>query len=211
MEEIKSFASSRKAYKIKSRERSQMDVFFENNSDGNRKISKKELEGYSLIGDGKDGEVYQLTSDKCVKYFFKIETQQKELEALQIGQSSPVIPRLYEYGENYIVMEYVNGISLARHLKREKQITEDLTEKILLMLDELKALGFTRWDAEVRHILINENGELKVIDHKRAFSTDSKLPTKLLKGLKKFGLTSEFLAHVKNLRPSDYSAWKKHI
>ncbi|MDM5155691.1 AarF/UbiB family protein [Bacillus sp. DX1.1] len=175
-----------------------------------RRISRRDLAEYKLIGDGKDGEVYQLTHDTCVKMFFLEETQKKELKALVIGQSSPIIPRLYEYGENYIVMEYIHGISLARHLKREKQITEELTEKILTMLDELKKIGFTRWDTEVRHVLINEEGQLKVIDHKRAFTSNSKTPTKLLKGFEKFGLSQDFLNCVKNIRSSVYKTWAKH-
>ncbi|KIL45823.1 AarF/UbiB family protein [Jeotgalibacillus soli] len=183
-----------------------MNMYFK----GSLEIDKNELVDYTLIGDGKDGEVYQLTSDKCVKYFFKKETQQKELEALQAGQESPVIPHLYEYGENYIVMEYIRGISLARLLKRERKLSEELAEKILLMLDDLSKIGFTRKDAEIRHILINEEGNLKVIDHKRAFTSRSSSPTKLLKGLKKFGVSDEFLMHVKNLRPSTYTAWKKN-
>ncbi|PED05196.1 AarF/UbiB family protein [Bacillus pseudomycoides] len=175
-----------------------------------RRISRRDLKEYKLIGDGKDGEVYQLTHDKCVKMFFLEETQKKELKALVIGQSSPIIPRLYEYGENYIVMEYIHGISLARHLKKEKQITEELTEKILIMLDELKKIGFTRWDTEVRHVLINEEGQLKVIDHKRAFTSNSKAPIKLLKGLKKFGLSQDFLNNVKNIPSSVDNTWVKH-
>ncbi|WP_439741262.1 AarF/UbiB family protein [Bacillus pseudomycoides] len=175
-----------------------------------RRISRRDLKEYKLIGDGKDGEVYQLTHDKCVKMFFLEETQKKELKALVIGQSSLIIPRLYEYGENYIVMEYIHGISLARHLKKEKQITEELTEKILIMLDELKKIGFTRWDTEVRHVLINEEGQLKVIDHKRAFTSNSEAPIKLLKGLKKFGLSQDFLNNVKNIPSSVDNTWVKH-
>lgn len=175
-----------------------------------RRISRRDLKEYKLIGDGKDGEVYQLTHDKCVKMFFQEETQKKELKALVIGQSSPIIPRLYEYGENYIVMEYIHGISLARHLKKEKQITEELTEKILIMLDEFKKIGFTRWDTEVRHVLINEEGQLKVIDHKRAFTSNIKAPIKLLKGFKKFGLSQDFLNYVKNIPSSAYNTWVKH-
>ncbi|MCP1124362.1 kinase [Bacillus sp. AFS018417] len=170
-----------------------------------RRVSRRDVEKYKLIGDGKDGEVYQLTNDKCVKIFFLEETQKKELKALVIGQSSPIIPRLYEYGENYIVMEYIHGISLARHLKKEKKITEELARKILIMLNELKNLGFTRWDTEVRHVLINEEGQLKVIDHKRAFTSNSKVPTKLLEGFKKIGLAQDFLKHVRNIRPSIYN------
>lgn len=173
--------------------------------------NKKVLEDYRLIGDGKDGEVYRLTHNKCLKFFFKKETYKKELEALKAGQTSPVIPRLYEYGDHYIVMEYVQGTSLARHIKKEKSLSLKLTAGILNMLDELKDLGFTRWDTEIRHILINEHGDLKVIDHKRAFTIVSKVPVKLLKGLGKYGLADDFLRNVKKLSPSRYRSWLQQM
>ncbi|KAB2460522.1 kinase [Bacillus sp. CH126_4D] len=174
-----------------------------------KKIGRKEVMGNELIGDGKDGEVYQLSEEKCVKIFFNEETQQRELEALMAGQSSPVIPTVYEHGENYIVMEYVQGVSLARYLKREKELSEQLAIKILAMLDELEKIQFKRLDTEVRHILINEEGKLKVIDHKRAFTSDSRVPKKLLKGLEKLGQSQVFLNHVKNLRLDSYRMWIK--
>ena len=174
------------------------------------KISKEQLMGYKFIGDGADGEVYQLTANTCIKIFYKEETQKKELEALKLGQSSNVIPRLYEYGTNYIVMEYVNGISLSKQLKKEKTINQQLSEKILQMLDELERIGFTRYDAEVRHILINKNGKLKVIDHKRALSSNQVIPVKLLKGLRKRKVLEQFLSHVLKLRPELYKKWVQY-
>ncbi|HHY20491.1 MAG TPA: kinase [Bacilli bacterium] len=173
------------------------------------KINKEQLEGYKLIGDGADGEIYQLTDHTCMKLFFKEETKKRELEALEMGQSSNVIPRLYEHGVNFIEMEYVKGISLSKKLKKEKKIEKELSEKILLMLDELKRIGFTRYDAEVRHILINEEGNLKVIDHKRALSSKQSIPIKLLKGLKKRHVLEQFLNHVSELRPDLYNKWVK--
>ncbi|WP_459500171.1 AarF/UbiB family protein [Bacillus sp. C1] len=175
-----------------------------------KRINRTEMTGNKLIGNGKDGEIYQLCEDKCVKIFFREETQKKELKALIKGQSSPVIPKVYGYGENYIVMEYVRGTSLARYLKIEKQISEELTHKILVMLEELEKVKFTRLDTEVRHILINEEGQLKVIDHKRAFTSDRKVPKKLLQGLKKLGLSYAFLNHVKKLRLTVYNTWINH-
>ncbi|MYL35250.1 kinase [Pontibacillus yanchengensis] len=174
---------------------------------GKSHLNKNDLDGYKLIGDGKDGEIYQIAEDKCVKYFFKEETQQKELEALKVGQSSPVFPGLYEYGDNYIVMQYVEGVSLARHLKKEKQISKALTAKVIALLQELQRVGFTRWDTEIRHILIAQDHQLKVIDHKRAFSTKTHIPTKLFKGLKKYDVLDEFLEYVKELHPSSYQDW----
>jgi predicted Ser/Thr protein kinase len=176
----------------------------------NRKVNVADLRGYKLIGDGADGMVYQLTHDRCVKIFFNEETQKRELKAIQLGQSSPVIPILYEYGSNYIVMEYIHGTSLSKYLKKHKRLTQSLVEKILHMLDELKRIGFTRHDAEVRHILINESGDLKVVDHKRALSSKRSIPTKLFKGLYGVGLLEEFLNYVQKLRPSYYHEWKNY-
>lgn len=163
-----------------------------------------------LIGKGGDGSVYQLTPERCVKIFVNEETQKRELKALKVGQASTIIPRIYEYGINYIVMEFVKGYSLKYYLKKEKRLPESIVKKILFMLDEMQIVGFTRKDTEVRHILFNEQGEIKVIDHKRALTTYRSCPSKLLSGLQKIGFLEEFLGHVNKLRPSLYKEWTKH-
>ncbi|MCM3118281.1 kinase [Neobacillus sp. MER 74] len=175
----------------------------------NGKITLQDLNGFPMLGKGADGSVFQLSPEKCVKVYVNEDNQKKELNALQIGQSSSVIPRLYEYGSNYIVMELVNGGNLKAYLKKEKQLPKLIAMKILFMLTELKKVGFARLDTEVRHIFFNELGEIKVIDHKRAMTTERSVPTKLFTGLKKLGYLDEFLRHVKELNPSLYEEWKK--
>jgi putative serine/threonine protein kinase len=174
-------------------------------------VTVQDLSGYTMLGKGADGSVFQLTSEKCVKIFVNEDTQKKELNALQLGQSSPIIPKLYEYGFNYIVMEFVKGFNLKHYLKKEEKLSEALVGKILSMLDEMKTVGFTRLDIEVRHIFFNELGEIKIIDLKRAFNTVRSVPTKLLTDLKKIGYMEEFLEHVKKLRPSLYKEWKNLV
>ncbi len=174
-------------------------------------VSSKDLQEYKLIGKGADGSVFQLTADRCVKIFGNEQTKALELNALQVGQSSPVIPRLYEDGPNYIIMEYVQGISLPQFLKKEKQLPEPIVEKILAMLVELKKVGFERLDTEVRHILFNEDMDIRVIDLKRAFGSVRTNPTKLLKGIKKKGYLEEFLKHVNTIDPALYKEWKNII
>ena len=174
-------------------------------------IRIKHLQGYKAIGRGADGSVFQLTSERCIKIFEKVQTKALELKALQVGQSSPVIPRLYEDGTNYIIMEYVKGLSLPQYLKKEKQLPEPIVEKILAMLDELKKVGFERCDTEVRHILFNEDMEIRVIDLKRAFGSVRSNPTKFLEGIEKKGYLEEFMQHVKNLSPTLYEEWRNII
>ncbi|HZG69968.1 MAG TPA: AarF/UbiB family protein [Chondromyces sp.] len=176
--------------------------------DTGKKISVSDVKKYKKIGDGKDGRVYQLSFDRCVKIFYREDTHRKELEAIRMGQFSSIIPRLYGYGRNYIVMEYVDGLSLSDYLKKYKTLPESLVESILYMLDELEEVGFARRDTEVRHILINKRGELKVIDHKRALTSHREIPEKLFEGLKKRGYLKKFLQQVKYIRPSLYNKWK---
>ncbi|MFE3893005.1 hypothetical protein ACFX4Y_25500 [Priestia sp. YIM B13446] len=164
---------------------------------------------YAVVGQGKDGVIYQVTSNRCVKVFFKEEVYKKELKAIQVGQSSSIIPRLYGYGSNYIVMEYIEGISLAKHLKKNRYITKSLVMQLINLIDELKKLNFSRQDTELRHILMNEQGNLKVIDLKRAFSSNRPIPVKLLTELKKLKLSKEFLSYVKDICPSLYQKWRK--
>ncbi|WP_066256216.1 RIO1 family regulatory kinase/ATPase [Neobacillus drentensis] len=174
-------------------------------------VTIRDLSSYTMIGRGADGSIFQLTPEKCVKIFVNEDTQKKELNALQLGQSSPIIPKLYEYGENYIVMEFVKGSNLKHLLRKEKKLSEEIVGKVLSMLDEMKAVGFKRLDIEVRHIFFNEQREIKVIDLKRAFNTDRSVPTKLLSGLSKLGFLKEFLDHVSRLSPAKYEEWKNLV
>ncbi|MED4268260.1 hypothetical protein [Priestia megaterium] len=164
---------------------------------------------YKVVGQGKDGVIYQLAPDRCVKVFFKEETYKKELKALQVGQSSSIIPRLYDYGSNYIVMECIKGISLAKYLKKNRYITKSLVMQLINLFDELQKLNFSRQDTELRHVLMNEHGNLKIIDLKRAFTSNRPIPIKLLTELKELKVVKEFLSYVKDIRPSLYQKWRK--
>ena len=174
-------------------------------------LSINDLKEYTLIGKGADGSVFQLTSDRCVKIFESQKTKELELKALKAGQSSPIIPRLYEDGPNYIVLEYIEGISLPQYLKKEKHVPKHIAIKIMYALEEMKKIGFTRCDTEVRHILFNEQMDIKVIDLKRAFNTTRSTPSKLLKGLKAKGYLDNFIHLVNEIDPSLSETWKSHL
>lgn len=174
-------------------------------------LSINDLKEYTLIGKGADGSVFQLTSDRCVKIFESQKTKDLELKALKAGQSSPIIPRLYEDGPNYIVLEYIEGISLPQYLKKEKHVPKHIAIKIMYALEEMKKIGFTRCDTEIRHILFNEQMDIKVIDLKRAFNTTRSTPSKLLKGLKAKGYLDNFIHLVNEIDPSLSETWKSHL
>ncbi|MEW5597093.1 hypothetical protein ABGT24_27125 [Peribacillus frigoritolerans] len=168
---------------------------------------------YPLIGKGKQGAVFKISADQCVKIYAKQEHALSEGAVLKAAQESGIAAKLYEVGEKYVIMEYIEGHSLKQYLESKSDITEDLVKKILFLLKEMKRLKFTRLDARLDHIIITKENELKVIDlvYSFSFKKQCSLPERLLKGLRKLGLLSLFLEQVKKLDPEFYGEWKDFI
>lgn len=165
---------------------------------------------YPLIGKGKQGAVFRISADQCVKIYAKQEHALSEGAVLKAAQESGIAAKLYEVGEKFVIMEYIEGHSLKQYLESTRDITEDLVEKILFLLKEMKRLQFTRLDARLDHIILTKENELKVIDLVYSFSIEKQtsLPEKLLNGLRKLGLLSLFFEQVKVLAPELYEEWK---
>ncbi|MBV7508014.1 hypothetical protein KW850_22620 [Bacillus sp. sid0103] len=165
---------------------------------------------YPLIGKGLQGAVFKLSDDHCVKiYSKKIYCLREKLVLQQVGDKSTIIPAVYETGENYIIMEYLNGPSLQEYLEKSETISEALTSEILYLITELKRLQFSRIDFSLRHTLFDQEGSLKIIDHVNSFRIQRSFPKRLFMDLKQIGLLSSFLEHVNNLEPELYEQWKK--
>jgi predicted Ser/Thr protein kinase len=166
---------------------------------------------YSLIGMGAQGAVFKLSEERCVKIYSNTLQAQMELEALKAGQHLFFFPRLYGYGENYIVMEYFNAPTLKEYLRNCTYIPETFTRKLLSILNEMKKAEFTMVDAPLRHIFVLENEELKVIDHVNAFKRIHPVPLKLLRDLNMMLLKESFLSQVKRMEPETYEIWQQYF
>lgn len=166
---------------------------------------------YPLIGIGTQGAVFKLSEEKCVKIFIDPLQAKMELEALKAGQRLKSFPRLYDSGQNYIVMEYFNAPTLKEYLRNCTYIPESITRKLLFILNELKKAKFTVVDAPLTHIFVLENEELKVIDHVNAFKKVQPVPIKLLRDLNIILLKESFLSQVKKLEPKTFATWEKYF
>ena len=166
---------------------------------------------YPLIGMGSQGAVFKLSEDKCIKIYTDQLQAKMEAEAIKAGQHLPFMPRLYESGPNYIVIEYFNAPTLKEYLRNCTYIPESIVKKLLYVLNELKKAKFTMIDAPLRHIFIVGNEELKVIDHVNSFKRIHPVPLKLLRDLKIILLKDSFLAQVKKIEPSTFNEWENYF
>jgi RIO-like serine/threonine protein kinase len=165
---------------------------------------------FPLLGRGKQGAVFKISLDKCVKIYADPEKALKESRAYKDTQGSPIIPKLYEVGNNYIVLEYIDGPDLEQFLEKKGTVTEDIAKKILSLLEEMRRLKFIRVDAKLSHIFITKEGEFQVIDHANSFKIKERpnRPETLMKDLKKLGLLSQFLEQVKKFDHQSYLEWR---
>ncbi|MEH7223288.1 hypothetical protein V7112_05675 [Bacillus sp. JJ1566] len=165
---------------------------------------------YPLIGKGSQGAVFKLSEDKCVKIYVDPLQAKMEQEALQAAKKNPFMPKVYETGKNYIVMEYLNGPSLKEYLLGSMYMPEEITKKLLQLLESFKKAKFTMLDAPLRHIFI-VNNELKVVDHVNAFKRIHPVPIKLIRDLKLLLLKDSFLMQVEKLAPDTYEEWDSYF
>jgi RIO-like serine/threonine protein kinase len=164
---------------------------------------------YPLIGKGLQGAVFKLSTEQCVKIYSKEKYCLRESKVFQsIGKDSVIFPKVYEFGQNYIIMELLTGPSLSEHLELMGTISEKTSKQIIDLIKELRGLKFTRIDFTLRHCLFDKDGQLKIIDHVNSFKVKRSNPNRLLKDLKQLGLLPLFLEHVKNIEPNQSENWR---
>lgn len=162
----------------------------------------------TLIGKGHQGAVYRVSEDKCVKLYGKTEHANQEKKVLLSSQDLPFIPKVFEIGPNYILMEYLLGPDLNTFLKKQSELSEDITRRLLYILKTMEKSGFKQIDAPLRHIIITRNG-FKLVDHVYSFSREQKRPLELFKDLRERNFLDSFLEQVREIDPDTHAEWTK--
>lgn len=168
-------------------------------------IDKSALE---YVGSGRQGEVYRLNKYSCIKIYYKTKYQRRELANLKKGEYDPLFPKVDEWGKNYIIREYIDGISLSSYFNKGMPLTTDLSMKLIDLWESLERLGFKRLDIRISHIYVLPNGNLKLIDPTNLMNHRRSYPRKLLSGLQQHGVMEAFLLKAKEIRPDIYKKWK---
>lgn len=162
----------------------------------------------TLIGAGHQGAVYRISEDKCVKIYGKPQHCELEKTVLVSNQNLSFIPKVYEKGNNYVVMEYLVGPDLNSFLKKQATLPLNVTKQLLNILKSQKQAGFKQIDAPLRHVFVTKNG-FKMVDHVYSFSRIQKRPLELFQNLHERGFLKEFLEQVNDLDPNTHAEWTK--
>lgn len=120
-----------------------------------------------LVGTGRSAFVFRIkSSDKAIKIFFPEFTTiaKEEAEIYRSLQNITYYPSIYESGSNYIVMDYIEGLTLFECLVHGKTITSAHIEEIDYALLLATERGLNPSDIHLRNIFITSTGRVKIID-----------------------------------------------
>jgi predicted Ser/Thr protein kinase len=164
---------------------------------------------YALIGKGRQGAVFNISSDRCVKIYWNPKSAMREAEVLNACKGSGITPKLYETGQNYVVMEYIPGQSLQEYLEGKSEFPATMVNKIVSLFKQMERLQFSRMDVATKHVIITKKQELKIIDHTNSFKKTLSFPRRFFDLIRKMGLLDSFLQRAKKIDKRTYSKWEQ--
>lgn len=164
------------------------------------------LLGCKYVGEGHNGKIYLLKDGRILKLFKNRKACSEEYEILSSVDGNPHFPRIYEYGINYMIRDYVGGENLKKFIEKNG-LPESLAHNIINLMEEFKRLNFTKIDIRCKDIFVQDDGSLKVIDPKSLYRRERDYPHKLMKGLNNLDVLDNFEQVLKKVRPDLYKLW----
>lgn len=163
-------------------------------------------EALQLVGEGSQGKVYLIDSQRCIKIYTRKEFLALELEVLLKAQNEPQFPKVFEWGDGYMIREYFPGICLKQYL-RKNPLTEEMSRQIIELFHAFERLGLNRMDTRMAHLIINPEGLLKAIDPANAMRKTRPYPIKFLSQLGDLKCKKIFFKHLQVIDPGLYKKW----
>lgn len=177
---------------------------------GHSKYKNINLFECKLLGKGHNGIVYLLPDNKVIKVCYVMKDFHGEAYILKKVKGNKYFPRIYEVGGNYMIRDYVDGITLKSYIKKNG-LSRKLTLEIIELLKEFKKLKFRKIDVRCKDVYVQPNGKLMVIDPQKFYSKERDFPRHLSKGLYKLNVLDDFLCILKYEEPSLYKKWAYKI
>lgn len=161
-----------------------------------------------FIGQGGQGKVYLIPNRKVIKVFKHASCCADQLFTLQVAIKSRFFPKVYDYDEYSIIMDYVDGIKLHKYL-RNNPMSKILAFELVELIREFEKLGFTKLDIHLPHIFVQFDESIIAIDPRKSFKEIQPYPYNMLKGLKNRGYLETFFEIINSEYLEVYLSWKK--
>jgi RIO-like serine/threonine protein kinase len=126
-----------------------------------------------------------------------------------MSQGDIHFPKLYKYGQDYIIRELISGVELDKYLDTHK-LTSQIIIKIIELYESMIKVGYKRLDAAIFHVFVTPSHELKLIDTAKSMKKKTEIPNLLISGIEKAGFKQEIFDFLKDTRPDLYEKWRHY-
>ncbi|VEF48188.1 putative serine/threonine-protein kinase [Bacillus freudenreichii] len=120
-----------------------------------------------LVGMGRSAFVFKIKdTNKAIKVFFPdlSHIAREEASVYKAVQHIDSYPAFYEAGQNYIVIDFVNGYTFFDCLTQGIPISEKEIRAVDFALSSARKNGLNPSDIHLRNIFKTQDGEIKIID-----------------------------------------------
>ncbi|MBC2580751.1 serine/threonine protein kinase [Clostridium sp. DJ247] len=166
-----------------------------------------DIRNLTFIGEGRQGRAYYLPKDKVIKVFKSKKSCKNQLFILKHSSNSKFFPKVYDYDNYSIVMEFIKGITLKEYLK-SNNLSKNLSLQLVNLINEFEKLGFTRLDIRLNHIYVQPDESVRIIDPRDNFRIIQPFPKLMLKGLFRLNKLNDFFSLIKDDYPDKFSKWQ---
>lgn len=121
----------------------------------------------TFIGKGRSAAVFKINhEDKVIKIFNPALHYLANIEAdiYYTLRKIPYYPTCYESGENYLVIDYIEGKTMYQFLVEGKLVTESMIAAVDDALEAARNRGLNPSDIHLRNIIITGDASIRLID-----------------------------------------------
>lgn len=169
---------------------------------------EKLIKSSEYIGRGNNGVVYKIDDKKIIKIFNDKEVCRRENETLKISSGYPAFPKVYEYGDYYIIRDYVEGTRLDKYLNHNP-LNKYIVVSLVELIKSFKALKYTKVDIRCKDLYVQKDYSIKIIDPKDNFHKEMDFPRHLMKGMQKRDSLGEFFYYLYTIDKELYYEWRR--
>lgn len=120
-----------------------------------------------FVGAGRSAVVFKIAStNKALKVFFPNckDIAKEEAEIYGILKGNPYYPTLYEAGDNFLLIDYIEGYTLFECLTQGIKLSESTIEETDHALSLARQAGLNPSDIHLRNIILTPKGKVMLID-----------------------------------------------
>jgi serine/threonine protein kinase len=128
---------------------------------------------HTLLGEGLSGQVFSF-EDYAVKVYKEDFSENDDHLMLTNLDAHPMFPKLHYQNDKFMIVDQVKGYTLAQLRDAGYKLKDAQYRQLEKTIEECYESGIIPHDIHLNNIMLDENGNLKIIDVGRFFYSDHK-------------------------------------